>query len=105
MNPAAPRHLSMNLGQAAAVCLYQIAHGDSQIPASPQPPQAPAADLERITQLLAETLETSGYTRRHPATAREPNLRRLVRHMAITPADAPVWTGILRQLLHALTPK
>jgi TrmH family RNA methyltransferase len=106
MNPLAERHLSMNLGQAVGVCLYAIATNDRV----PHPraarvgleEQANAGDLERLTTLLREVLETSGYARRNPANSREPNVRRLVRRMALTPTDAPVWTGILRQLQHAL---
>jgi tRNA/rRNA methyltransferase len=103
------RHLSMNLGQAAAICLYAIA--TPYVPHSSQlhrdewettAPQAAAADLERLNTLLFEVMQTSGYTRRHPANAREAIIRRLTRRMALAPNDAQVWTGILRQLLHAL---
>jgi tRNA/rRNA methyltransferase len=110
------RHLSMNLGQAAAVCLYTLAQppalslsphlsfrGEAAESASPTPKSStPAADLERLTQLLIEVLDRSGYTRRHPANSREPVIRRLVHRMGNTRADATVWAGILRQLLHAL---
>ena len=108
MNPLAERHLSMNLGQAVAVCLYAIAQADAGVPHSSQSHRdewelgAKAGDLERLTNLLREVLEASGYTRRNPANSREPNVRRLVRRMALTAGDAPVWTGILRQLQHAL---
>ncbi len=107
MNPLAERHLSMNLGQAVAVILYTLSVPHS-LPlsrdewATPEP-QAATADIERLTTLLRDILATSGYTRRHPANAREPVLRRLVRRMALTPTDASVWTGILRQLQHALS--
>jgi TrmH family RNA methyltransferase len=95
-------HLSMNLGQAAAVCLYAIAQEDPSPVASADETAAPAADLERLLGLLREVLERSGYTRRHPANSREANLRRLVLRMGLRVGDAPVWTGILRQMLHAL---
>jgi TrmH family RNA methyltransferase len=110
MNPLAERHLSMNLGQAVAVCLYAISQATDHVPhlreakvgGSGTDLQAPTGDLERLTTLLREVLETSGYARRNPANSREPNVRRLVRRMMLTPTDAPVWTGILRQLQHAL---
>jgi tRNA/rRNA methyltransferase len=108
MNPLAERHLSMNLGQAVAVCLYAIAQADDSVPHSSQLYRdewdrgATAGDLERLTTLLREVLEASGYRRRNPANSREPNVRRLVRRMALTSGDAQVWTGILRQLQHAL---
>lgn len=103
------RHLSMNLGQAAAVCLYTIAQtatsGAPQLASAiceQDQPAATAGDLERLTTLLEDVLAQSGYTRRHPANVREATLRRLVRRMANSPEDATVWSGILRQLLHAL---
>jgi tRNA/rRNA methyltransferase len=107
----APRHLSMNLGQAAAVCLYTIAQPPfapcltaHEPGLNPGPRQAPAtsAEEERLSTLLLEVLAKSDYTRRHPANSREPVIRRLVRRMANTSNDATVWAGILRQLLHAL---
>lgn len=107
------RHLSMNLGQAAAICLYALAQPTTPgVPHSSQShrdewgstePKAPAADLERLSTLLHEVLQTSGYTRRHPANSREAVIRRLTRRMALAPNDAQVWTGILRQLLHAIS--
>jgi tRNA/rRNA methyltransferase len=126
----APRHLSMNLGQAAAVCLYTIAQPAQpettlSLPRTPTNPHALSqpgsssevllpdsipsglptisAEEERLTQLLLEVLAKSGYTRRHPANSREPVIRRLVRRMANSANDANVWAGILRQLLHALS--
>jgi TrmH family RNA methyltransferase len=103
----ADRHLSMNLGQAVAVCLYAITQAGSvpqatteQRPAAEFP--ATAGDLERLTTLLREVLADSGYARRHPANCREEIIRRLARRMMLTASDAPVWTGILRQIQHAL---
>ncbi len=96
------RHLSMNLGQAAAVCLYAISDTRETEHQQPTAAQATAGELARLTTLLSEALDRSGYTRRHPANVREPVLRRLVRRMANTPEDAAVWSGILRQFLHVL---
>jgi len=128
MNPGSgERHLSMNLGQAVAVCLYAIATAagalrlasetwdrtttNDPLPHSSQPhrdewvatePRATAADLERLTTLLRDVLAASGYTRRNPANSRETTLRRLIRRMALSASDAAVWTGILRQIQLAL---
>jgi len=101
----ADRHLSMNLGQAVAVCLYAIANSvthSSPFQRDEWEPAATSGDLERLTTLLREILDTSGYSRRHPANVREATLRRLVRRMALDDSDAAVWTGILRQMQHAL---
>jgi tRNA/rRNA methyltransferase len=95
---AGVRHPSMNLGQAAAVCLYQLAQ--SQIVIQPAVlPDATAADLERLTKLLAEMLEASGYTQRHPPSQDEASLRRLIRRMQLNATDAAMLMGILRQAL------
>jgi tRNA/rRNA methyltransferase len=117
---AGARHLSLNLGQAVAVCLYELVRGpvaaavppgesdpaaeahavaaDSPVAAEP----ASAADIERLTTLLYETLEKSGYQRRHPASSDTVQLRRLLRRMSLDASDAAVWMGIFRQLLFKL---
>lgn len=98
------RHLSMNLGQAVAVCLYGLTQqGAGVAPKAASEAGASAGDLERLTMLLREVMEASGYTRRHPANAREANVRRLVRRMGLSGVDAPVWTGVLRQMLRGIT--
>lgn len=92
------RHPSMNLGHAAAVCLYELVRNETPVPVS-QLPDASAGDLDRLTALLAELLEESEYARRHPASEDEAALRRLVRRMRLNSADAAMWMGILRQAL------
>jgi tRNA/rRNA methyltransferase len=92
------RRPSMNLGQAAAVCLYEMTRSESPELSIPLP-DAGAADLDRLTQLLAELLEASEYMRRHPASQDEAALRRLVRRMQLNSTDAAMWMGILRQAL------
>jgi tRNA/rRNA methyltransferase len=93
------RHASMNLGQAAAVCLYElIRHERPPGPNESQPP-AQAEDLERITQLLTEMLTSIGYARRRPAAADPAAVRRMARRLNLNQSDARRWIGILRQLL------
>jgi tRNA/rRNA methyltransferase len=60
---------------------------------------AEAGEVERLTALLTEVLEETGYTKRHPANCEEGQIRRLVLRMGMTACDVPVWTGILRQIL------
>jgi TrmH family RNA methyltransferase len=93
------RHASMNLGQAAAVCLYElIRHEDLVVPTESQP-AAQAEDLERVTSLLGEMLTSIGYARRRPAAADPGAVRRMVRRLNLSQSDARRWIGVLRQLL------
>src|SRR5438874_8652406 len=54
--------LSMNLGQAVAVCLYELVRDARAGRAQPAKlKSAGAGDLEQITRLLLDVLEASGY--------------------------------------------
>jgi tRNA/rRNA methyltransferase len=100
------RHLSMNLGQAVAVCLYELVREARALcaveTANGAETPATAAQLERVTALLGEVLERSGYARRHAANSEPAQVRRLVRRIGADAVDAPVWMGILRHVLHRL---
>jgi TrmH family RNA methyltransferase len=96
------RHASMNLGQAAAVCLYELIRDTDHRPLSKSPPAASAEDLERLTQLLVDMLASIGYAKRRPASASADELRRMVRRMKLSQSDARRWIGVLRQLLWKL---
>lgn len=93
----------MNLGQAAAVCLYELVHreeGAVELEHPPAPSNAALSEeLDRFTELLNELLDASGYHHRHPAGKDAASLRRLVRRMRFQQADAATWMGILRQAL------
>jgi tRNA C32,U32 (ribose-2'-O)-methylase TrmJ len=96
------RHPSMNLGQAVAVCLYELVRqGGMELATtlSRGPSPASAAEVERVALLLNELLEAAGYKRHHPANCEVEDIRRLVVRMGLTTTDAPVWMGMLRQLL------
>jgi tRNA C32,U32 (ribose-2'-O)-methylase TrmJ len=89
----------MNLGQAVAVCLYELVRGEGSVVASGAGTAASAGEVERLTELLTEMMEKSGYTKRHPANCDEAQIRRLVLRMGVSASDAPVWMGIVRQVL------
>jgi len=100
--PEDGRHLSMNLGQAVAVCLYELVRSDASVGAglyANTAGPADAASVERLTALLSEVLEETEYTRRHAANSDPAQVRRLVRRMGLDTVDAPVWMGILKQVL------
>jgi TrmH family RNA methyltransferase len=96
------RHPSMNLGQAVAICLYELVR-QTGVPAVSSAGGVLAAveagEVDRLTTLLTEVLEETGYTKRHPANCDEGQIRRLVLRMGVAAGDVPVWMGILRQVL------
>jgi tRNA/rRNA methyltransferase len=96
------RHLSMNLGQAVAVCLYELARERPLSRVGGRSEVAAAGDVERIAGLLSEVLEASEYRRHHPANSDVEDVRRLVVRMGVSRTDAPVWMGIMRQILWKL---
>jgi tRNA C32,U32 (ribose-2'-O)-methylase TrmJ len=57
---------------------------------------AAAADLERLTQLLYESLVTSGYAK---SKDEEQVVRRLLRGLRLSSEDAQRLLGMLRQML------
>ncbi len=96
------RHLSMNLGQSVAVCLYELTREGLE-DARPLPAlhEAPATgdDRERLTQLLLDVMQATGYTRRFPANADEAVVRQLAMQLGVRHREAMTWMGILRQVL------
>ena len=93
------RHPSMNLGQAVAVCLYELVREKGVHLGVGVSAAAKAGEVERLTAVLTQVLEQTGYTRRHPANCDEAQIRRLVLRMGVAASDVPVWMGILRQVL------
>ena len=95
--------VSMNLGQAVAVCLYELARGGAShrtLPDAVTP--ATAAEIARFEVLLRDVLVSTEYDRRFPGNMGEDALRRLVRRLALPGADVEVWLGMLRQMLWKL---
>ena len=98
--PTASQDLSMNLGQAVALCLYELARDPKAVTARPEKIQpASAAEMEQITLLLLEALRQSGYLNPVTAASSEEKVRRLVRRLHLAARDAPVLLGMLRQIL------
>jgi tRNA/rRNA methyltransferase len=97
--PTREEHGSMNLGQAVAVCLYEIARQPAAVRAKAEPERpATAQDLERLTQRLEEVLELSGYVHGDGGGSTRLKIRRLMRRMKLDAHDAEVWLGMLRQI-------
>jgi TrmH family RNA methyltransferase len=108
--PTRDEHRSMNLGQAVAVCLYELARVPQTVSKPEKHVPATAADLERLTTLLLDALCTSGYLKSNPrelqkrrsAAPTEEKIRRLVRRLRLSTADAELTLGILRQIFWKL---
>ena len=101
--PTREQHQSMNLGQAVAVCLYELVRAKGG-PAAGSARQKPATldVVERITATLLSALRTSEYI--NPKTGRlaEEKLRRMIRRMRLEEADAEVLLGMLHKILWKL---
>ena len=107
--PTREEHRSMNLGQAVAVCLYELARDQKSTFAPEKQALAAAGDLERLTSLLLDALQASGYIKNsqgkaksRSAAAPEEKVRRFIRRMNMSAADAELLLGMLRQVLWKL---
>ena len=122
--PTREEHRSMNLGQAVAICLYELARN-----AKPAPPpgkhraamaSATADDLERLTSAILDGFRATGFLKpaaltplkpgsrsseQHRADAAfEEKTRRLVRRLNLSAPDAKLLLGLFRNLLRKLHP-
>ncbi len=94
---------SMNLGQAVAVCLYELARDSRAAIAPPEKVKAaPSGDTEQVTAMLIDALERSGYIKPLTAESTRAKARRLVRRLNLNAHDASVLLGMLRQILWKL---
>jgi tRNA/rRNA methyltransferase len=91
---------SMNLGQAVAVCLFELVRDSRAAARQPKATRrASAGELERLTELLLQTLDRSGYVQERTTASTVQKLRRLVRRMDLSAHDAEIWLGMARQIL------
>jgi TrmH family RNA methyltransferase len=97
--PTREEHGSMNLGQAVAVCLYEIVRHPAAVRAKPEIKRlATAEEMDRVTALLEEVLEHSGYVHARVEGSTGIKIRRLIRRMGLNTHDAEIWLGMLRQI-------
>ncbi len=100
--PTRDENISMNLGQAVAVCLYELVRDAKVARQSEKVKSASAGVVERITAMLLEALRASGYIDRRRVADADERIRRLVRRLHIPERDANLWLGILHQILWKL---
>jgi TrmH family RNA methyltransferase len=97
--PTRKDHRSMNLGQAVAVCLYELVRDAKALRQADKQELVSAGEMERITTLLLEVLRVSGYLDLRPIAASDEKIRRLLRRLKLPAGDAESWLGMLRQIL------
>jgi tRNA/rRNA methyltransferase len=96
--PTRTEHSSMNLGQAVALCLYEIVRLAKPSLTKEPKRSARTGEIERLTVMLLGILQTSGYIKPREAEATETKVRRLIRRMQLESRDAQLWLGMLRQV-------
>jgi tRNA/rRNA methyltransferase len=96
--PTREAHSSMNLGQAVAVCLYELIRSGTVAAVPDVEKRASGAALERMIGILLDALGESGYMKPGTEAATEEKTRRLVRRMDLSEEDAELWTGMLAKM-------
>lgn len=100
--PTEEKHISMNLGQAVAVCLYELARGAASGAAAQPSERATAGVNQQIGEALLEALNRSGYVQPGSEAACEKKARRMVLRCNLNPEDAKVLLGMVRQMVWKL---
>jgi TrmH family RNA methyltransferase len=104
--PTREEHISMNLGQAVSICLYELVRTAKftakfeRLPEKAIP--ANAGEVERFTEVLTHALRLSGFLDRRTVADADDRIRRLVRRLKLPARDADMWTGIMRQIVWKL---
>lgn len=96
--PTREEHQSMNLGQAVAICLYELVRAkDTLAPTRPRK-SATVSVVERIVETLLAVLRESEYVNPKTGQLAEVKLRRLMRRFNLEEADAEVLLGMLHKI-------
>jgi len=98
--PTHRNNISMNLGQAVAVCLYEFARSAPAETERSDP--ATAAATEQITQGLLEALRISGYIKPGTSAMFERKTRQLILRFGLEAYDAKLLLGMVRQIVWKL---
>jgi TrmH family RNA methyltransferase len=102
--PTRDQHRSMNLGQAVAVCLYELAREKQLVKQPGRAGVVVAGDVERVTASLLEALALSGYLKPGTGAATEAKVRRLLRRIKMQTGDAELVLGMLRKIVWKMRP-
>lgn len=97
--PTRDQHASMNLGQAVAVCLYELMRDPAGLVKTANENLASAAEVERITDTLLLALSASEYPRLNTSKSFHAAVRRVIRRLHLRRGDAEFVLGMLRQMI------
>ena len=113
--PTDARQPSMNLGQAVAVCLYELATraftdtetSPEEIPHQAEivPPAATSGNLDTLAELIERAMTATDYSPRAMQPANRHDLRLLLRRLHLNPADTRRALGLFRRILWRLEPR
>ena len=97
--PTRDEHASMNLGQAVAVCLYELVREARKVDKPAKGTPASSAEVERITDTLLDALRASEYPKLNTSKTFHGAVRRLARRLRLQQGDAEFLLGMLRQMI------
>jgi tRNA/rRNA methyltransferase len=107
--PTDPKQPSMNLGQAVAVCLYELTR--SAVSAPESPPATPVSSatssassgrLDLLAGVIEEAMQAAGYSPRAMQPANRHDLRLLLRRLSLSVHDTRRILGLFRRILWRL---
>ena len=107
--PTDPRQPSMNLGQAAAVCLYELAtraqipvNGPGEPPQNVEEPAPMSGNLDVLAGLVEEVMTAVHYSPKTMQAANRHDLRLMLRRMRLNTSDIRRALGLFRRILWRL---
>lgn len=102
--PTHPDQPSMNLGQAVAVCLYELAadRGAATNPSGPGTVMAPSAHLDLLASVIELNMRAAGYSPTVMQDANRHDLRLLLRRLTPSERDTRRILGLFRRILWRL---
>jgi TrmH family RNA methyltransferase len=103
--PTREEHFSMNLGQAVAICLYELIRDPGAPATAEKGSPASAAEVERITEALLTALRASGYPKLNSSDSFEGAVRRAVVRLRLQSGHAEFLLGMLRQMIWKMKKK
>jgi tRNA/rRNA methyltransferase len=100
--PTHPLQPSMNLGQAVAVCLYELtrcAESPPPTPVASVTSTAASGRLDLLAGVIEEAMQAVGYSPRAMQPANRHDLRLLLRRLSLTTRDTRRILGLFRRIL------